>query len=182
MVELTYQMVLSTLQTAGILVGIFYYIMTLRNQNRIRETQWIWQLLNRKTDNETMKGFLNQISSNWKDYDDYLQKYDHSVNLEHGSTRQSSWYFFDILGIMVKQNKIDIEMIYPFYNMHILLLWFKYETVIKVLREGTMDEDYMEGLEFLADEMIKMRQEKGLKIPSEFLHPTSTLLEELSNR
>ena len=32
MVEITYQMVLSTLQTAGILVGISYYILTLRNQ------------------------------------------------------------------------------------------------------------------------------------------------------
>jgi preprotein translocase subunit YajC len=37
MVEITYQMVMSTLQTAGILVGIFYYIMTLRNQRKNQE-------------------------------------------------------------------------------------------------------------------------------------------------
>ncbi|TFH14159.1 hypothetical protein E4H04_10710 [Candidatus Bathyarchaeota archaeon] len=50
MVDVTYQMVLSTLQTAGILVGIAYYIMTLnyarknqdislRNQERTLETR-----------------------------------------------------------------------------------------------------------------------------------------------
>ncbi len=37
MVEITYQMVLSTLQTAGILVGIYYYVMTLRNQRKNQE-------------------------------------------------------------------------------------------------------------------------------------------------
>ena len=34
MVEITYQMVLSTLQTAGLLVGISYYILTQRNQQK----------------------------------------------------------------------------------------------------------------------------------------------------
>jgi hypothetical protein len=39
MVDISYQMVLSTLQTAGILVGIFYYIFTLRNAQHTRELQ-----------------------------------------------------------------------------------------------------------------------------------------------
>ena len=37
MVDVTYQMVLSTLQTAGILVGIVYYISIMRNQQRTRD-------------------------------------------------------------------------------------------------------------------------------------------------
>jgi hypothetical protein len=39
MVEVTNQMVLSTLQTAGILLVIFYYVSTLRNakSNRMKE-------------------------------------------------------------------------------------------------------------------------------------------------
>ena len=178
MVEITPQLVLSGLQTAGLLVGIFYYIMTLRNQNKIRETQWIWQLLNRKTDKEVMSGFLKMITSSWKDHDDFLQKYDSTVNHEHATIRQSSWYFFDIMGIMAKQGKINLEMIYPFYNMHVLLLWFKYETEIKIMREGVMDKDYMEGLEYLADEMFKMRKSRGLNIPTALLHPTSELYDQ----
>ena len=43
MAEITYQMVLSTVQTAGILVGIAYYIMTLnytrRNQEQTLKTR-----------------------------------------------------------------------------------------------------------------------------------------------
>ena len=53
MVEVTYQMVLSTLQTTGILVGIFYYIMTLNNTRKSqrltlesRQAQLFMQMLN----------------------------------------------------------------------------------------------------------------------------------------
>ena len=45
MVEVTYQMVLSTVQTAGILVGIVYYVMNL-NYTRKNQEQ---TLLTRKT-------------------------------------------------------------------------------------------------------------------------------------
>jgi hypothetical protein len=37
MVDLSYQMVLSTLQTAGILVGIAYYLVIMRNSQKTRE-------------------------------------------------------------------------------------------------------------------------------------------------
>jgi len=37
MVDVSYQMVLSTLQTVGLLVGIFYYVITLRNQQKNQE-------------------------------------------------------------------------------------------------------------------------------------------------
>ncbi len=39
MVEITYQMVLSTLQTAGILVGIIYYITIMRTSQRNQQHQ-----------------------------------------------------------------------------------------------------------------------------------------------
>jgi hypothetical protein len=37
MVDLTYQMVLSTIQTVGILVGIIYYLTIMRNTQKTRE-------------------------------------------------------------------------------------------------------------------------------------------------
>jgi len=174
----TLETILDVVPAVSVTIALIYYALNLRQQNKQRETQWIWQLLGRKIDHDTMSGFLTQIESNWEDYDDWLAKYDSSVNFEHNVIRQSSWYFFDILGIMVKQGKIDLDTIYPFYNMHILMLWFKYETVIKVTREGFLGTDYMEGLEFLAGEMIRMRKQRGLEIPTAFLHPTSTLKQE----
>jgi hypothetical protein len=171
--------VLDVIPAVSVAIALIYYALNLRQQNKQRETQWIWQLLGRKIDHDVMSGLIHQMESKWEDYDDFVEKYDSSVNHEHAVTRQSSWYFFDILGIMVRQGKIDLEMIYPFYNIHILFLWFKYETVIKAMREGIMGSDYMDGLEFLAGEMIRMRKQRGLEIPTALLHPTSTLRQEL---
>ena len=39
MVEITYQMVLSTLQTVGILVGIIYYLTIMRNSQKNQQMQ-----------------------------------------------------------------------------------------------------------------------------------------------
>lgn len=68
MVEITYQMVLSTLQTLSLGVGVIYYIMTLQNTRRnqqltleTRQAQLLMQIYqeliseaNLKTWNETM--------------------------------------------------------------------------------------------------------------------------------
>ena len=68
-----------------------------------------------------------------------------------------------MLGGFVKDNRLDVNLVYQFYNMRCLLMWFKYETVIKEYRKGTLDRDYMENFEYLADKMIAMRQSNELK-------------------
>jgi len=74
MVEITYQMVLSTIQTIGILIGIYYYIMTLRNQNRTRQEQWLLQLYHSKADHEAMQRFFKYMEASWDDYEDYCAR------------------------------------------------------------------------------------------------------------
>ena len=179
MVEITYQMVLSTIQTIGILIGIYYYIMTLRNQNRTRQEQWLLQLYHSKADHEAMQRFFKYMEATWDDYEDYLEKYDSSVNTEYASIRHSIWNFYNSLGLIVKEGKVDINMVYSLYNWRIIAEWFKGETIIKRLREGVLGPDHNVYFEYLADEMIRMRQERGFPLPVELLHPTSTLHQEL---
>ena len=56
MAEITYQMVLSTLQTVGLLVGIFYYIMTLQNAQKSRDAQIFLQFSNRMGSERWQRG------------------------------------------------------------------------------------------------------------------------------
>ena len=65
MVDVRYQMVLSTLQTAGILVGIAYYIMTIRNQQKnqdmqleTRQAQLFMQIYNRFNDRDIQQSTI----------------------------------------------------------------------------------------------------------------------------
>lgn len=166
----------------GITTSILYYTLTLRNQNRSRETQWVSQLLENKINEESMESFMDVMSANWIDIDDFLEKYDNTVNSRHAAIRNAKWSFYDMLGGFVKDRRLDVDLVYQFYNMRCLLMWFKYETVIKYYRLGTLDRDYMENFEYLADRMIEIRQRKGLNLPLSLLHPTSTLQGKYINR
>ncbi len=61
MVEVTLTLVLQFVQTAGILVGIIYYITTLRLAQKAREAQVFLQFSNRIADDRFLVGFRNLL-------------------------------------------------------------------------------------------------------------------------
>ena len=70
MVEITYQIVLSTLQTIALIVGIVYYITIMRNQQRAqqktdaaRNSQILIQLYNRMSDVDVVERWLDLLST-----------------------------------------------------------------------------------------------------------------------
>ena len=75
---------------------------------------------------------------------------------------------------------IELDITYRLLGVYTLIHWFKWETVIKKMREGPMGSDFLENFEYLANEMIRLRKKDNKRIPVEFLHPTSTLREELT--
>ena len=86
MAEFTYQMVLSTLQTVGLLVGISYYVLTLRNQQKnqeislrkqkvTHETRQLQYLLEftKETVEESytnLKQYWDSMTAEWTDFND----------------------------------------------------------------------------------------------------------------
>jgi hypothetical protein len=138
------------------------------------------RLHERRTNTDMYREFFQHMQTQWEDYEDYLQKYDSSVNSDNASIRNSFWAFYDGLGLLLRDNLIERETVFRLQGIQCLLNWFKWETVIKGIREGTLGEDWMENFEYLANEMIRMRQERGKKLPVELLHPTSALIEQLT--
>jgi hypothetical protein len=115
MVEITYQMVLSTLQTAGLLVGIFYYIMTLaytrRNQEETLKTrkavlyhQTMGQLL---MNNEALKHILHVQNNPFSSVEEYLElRKDPDYILSTVYLRN----LFEQIGSYCKHGLVDLEM------------------------------------------------------------------------
>jgi len=115
----------------------------------------------------------------WKNFEDYIKKYSAiSGHSEIAGAFDSQLSYYDGIGTMVKENMLDLETVYNIAGRRILMLWFKFETIVKGFRDpkwGT--PDYGENFEFLAEEMIRIRKEKGLPISFSYLiHPTSDLL------
>jgi hypothetical protein len=74
MVEITYQMVLNTLQTVGLLVGIYYYIMTLRNQRKDRMIEMAFQRMQeRGLEYQKMSREIEPMMQGWNTVEEYYE-------------------------------------------------------------------------------------------------------------
>jgi hypothetical protein len=177
MIEITYQMVLSTLQTLGLLVGIYYYVSTLRNQQRsqkhVEETRK-YQLLhdiNQFTSREdTGEDFMALMKLEWTDYDDFMEKYGWENNPSMTYRRQRMFRRWNFNGLLIRDGLIDVSSFVQILADNAPVLWNKFGGIVKEMRVRIDNPDLYIGFEILAKEVDKYRISRGLK---SYLEPTS---------
>jgi hypothetical protein len=165
----------------SISISIIYYANVLRNQNETRKTQLFMQLHQSKYEQKGLESMYTLMNLKWDDFEDYLEKYGGITGHIETASAFTSWVeYYDGIGLLAKEKKIDLETVYNITHSRILFIWFKFETVIKGLREGPWGvPDYLDNFENLANMMIKMRIKKGLPIPyTSYIHPKSELYKE----
>ncbi len=181
MVDLTtLQFVRDTVAIVGVIAAFIYYVLTVRNQTKSRQTQMFMELHEAKYDRDGLEAFFNLYNRKWKDFDDHQQKYGPMTHPDQAAIMESQISYMDGLGILVQEGMVDIDLVYKIAGRRIIQLWHQLETVIKGLREMAPGPgpDYSEYFEYLANEMIKIRRGKGLPLFEDRLHPTSTLHQE----
>ena len=184
MVDISYQMVLSTLQTVGLLVGICYYVMTLRNQQRnqeisIRNQELTLKAQEHATETRQAQLFMDHYKLdtsqefgkivmeliwlwNWDDYDDLVKKYGPvSGSVDNYSKMISVCLHFDGLGVQVKNGLLNIDNVYDLYSNRLIPFWEKFAPVIiEARRRGNAPQIY-EHFEWLYYELKKIREGRG---------------------
>ena len=178
MAEITYQMVLSTLQTAGILVGIFYYIMTLRNTSKnqkltleTRRLQILMDLDREMKSYENYSRMIELLNMQWEDYDDFEKKYGSDNNPSNFAIRQSMFYSLNSIGILMKDGFIDADTAYDqLGEVSTIWMWKKFESVINETRRRYNVPNNFEYFEFLYNELIKVKElrETSAPVPETF--------------
>ena len=116
MVEITYQMVLSTLQTAGLLVGIFYYIMVLRNQQKsqkhaedTRQAQLFMDIYKELlTGSEVMYLILDM---EYDDFEDFERKYGRDNNPEANDMITKHMLLVEGVGVLVREGYVSVRLV-----------------------------------------------------------------------
>ena len=170
MVEITYQMALSTIQTVGILVGIAYYMMnlnytrknqeiTLRNQEqtlRTRHATIYHQIVSPILSPAGIKNVLlleaNPVSSyeEWRE----LPRSNRELN------EAWLWMFnlYEMAGIYLREGVADIE----FFSLHQphwnLRFWRQAKPIIYKQRER-LGPSYFRNMEYLFDSLEKYLEE-----------------------
>ena len=141
MVEITYQMVLSTLQTIALIVGIAYYLTIMRNSQRTRELSLKAQEEAEKARQrelifqrfqgyslEYTKAFADVTSyTDWEDADDWHEKYGILANPEAWSEYAYITSTYNLVGILLKEEVADPELIFQLYPPQaVIRIWERF--------------------------------------------------------
>jgi hypothetical protein len=150
--------------SSGVFVAAIYYILQIRHQTRIRRTDLIvklnpWFNISPK-ELEECENIIMALK--YKDYDDFVQKYGSlfSGKPETNALRTMlSWA--DGIGILLKRNLVDIDIIIDSYGGNVQWSWEKLKPIVEGFRKEAHDPQYCEWFEYLYNEMEKREQRGG---------------------
>ncbi len=167
MVEITYQMVLSTIQTVGLLVGIFYYIMTLnytrKNQQLTlenRRAQLFMQLHDKIWSREIQEALdiiwpLKHLSD-----EEFLVKYRDDWKFRRAFIHWA--YLMERVGVLLKEGLIDVEMmaISGSSASTVINEWEDYRNIVYTMRQtGQIGKRSYDMWEYTYDTLMKYFEE-----------------------
>jgi hypothetical protein len=166
MVEITYQMVLSTLQTLSLTVGVVYYIMTLRNtrknqqiQLETRQAQLFSTIYSLTYNIDIMKKWVDFSLWEYEDYDDFMNKYGPITNPEAFTYFMLKSMQMEGIGVMVKRGLLNIGLIADAVSGVIVDDWEKVEPIVREYRVRESFPHFQEYHEYLYNEVKKYKGE-----------------------
>jgi len=151
------------LASASVIVGVIYYALQLRHQNRMRQTDLVMRLY-LLWDSKEFRDMLMEVHNlQFKDYEDFVKKYGPWLSkgpAQTAITVVASYYLR--VGFLLYKKIIDIDFIYNLIGfLPIKLYWEKTKPVTIGLREQYNDPRIFGWVEYLYDEMKKREQQQA---------------------
>ena len=162
------RLILDVLPALSITIGVIYYIMVLRNQEKARQIQLFQQLVQRNSKDQQIEG-MKLMQLKWNDYDDFEIKYGSDNNPEIFALRYEWWTRFNQTGLLVRDGLIDIDRLMKLHGGTTAPYWHwnKFSEVIKKQRELYNLPELFSEFEYLALEYANYMEKKGypMEIP-----------------
>jgi len=137
---------------AGVLVGVAYYILDMRNQTRMRKTELLTRLYSTMVNKDWLEAWdkIDRLES-----DDLIkmrtEKRMVEINLVYA--------FFDEVGVLLKKGLVDIDLVENLIHGHAITTWEKLKPMFEVGRKLRNDPKIAAGFEYLYNEMKKREQQ-----------------------
>jgi hypothetical protein len=148
----------------GVCVAAFYYALNLRETTRNRRATLTNSMMQPFASPEAMRNWLDVMNTQWKNFDDFLEKYDSKANPENAARRLSLWTSLDILGYQFMSGLIDNETVYSTMRGVVVNSWLKFGPIIKEYKERLeFPKDAFMNFEYMANELSRMY---GVRDPS----------------
>jgi hypothetical protein len=143
---------------AGVLVGVVYYILDMRHQNRVRQTDLIMRLYSTWTSKEFSDATLRVWNLEFKDYDDFVKRYGPWFSeTEVYSAFRMVCNFLGSIGILYREKLVDIKMLARVFGLQVTVTWEKVRLLVEGGRKQWSPQMH-DDFEYLYDEMKKREQ------------------------
>ncbi len=139
----------------SIAASILYYASVLRNANKAKQRELIFQRYQGYSKDYVKTYFEVSKMTDWTDAEDWVRKYGKDVNLEADSNWTYIMSIYNLVGILLQEEEADPELIFQLYPPHVIIrLWENFEPVIQGLR-GKTHPEHLKPFEFLYNEAKK---------------------------
>ena len=142
---------------AGVMVGVVYYILDMRNQARTRQTDLVMRLYSTYGSKDFQEAWATVRELEFKDYDDFIKKYGWSAAMSEVGL------FFEGVGVLLHKKLVDISMIDDLFTGPVKMTWEKMKPMIEGHRKQREYPQFYEWLEYLYNEMKKREQQLASK-------------------
>jgi len=151
MVELNLSVVLQILQTTGILVGIFYYVMTLRNAQKNRMIEMVFRRASeRNVEWNQMAREVHEMGYGWNTVEEFFDKYHYLKTPELTAKRVTVLNMLNAWGFLLKEGVIEVDFICRLHTPSFIInMWERNELLIKDNRERAVDPEIRKDFEYL---------------------------------
>jgi hypothetical protein len=146
----------------GVVAGFSYYVLTVRNANRARKQALVREFAEKLGGYEGQMIYMELLQMEWEDFDDYIRKYDSTVNADNYAKRGVIWGIYNRMGFEVYRGSIDIGTVYDLMGYQGLwFFWHKFKPIIYWDRERYGSPDNFQWFEYLYNEMKNERIRRG---------------------
>jgi hypothetical protein len=143
---------------AGVLVGVAYYILDMRHQSKVRQTDLIMRLYSTWQSKELTDATLKVWNLEFKDYSDFVKKYGPWYSeTEVYSAFRMVINFFNEIGILLRRRLVNVEMVSAMLTMGTTITWEKIRPLVEGGRRQAGPR-FLEDFEYLYNEMNKREQ------------------------
>ena len=98
----------------------------------------------------------------WTDYDDFQSKYGED-SMDERMPYTAMAMFYEEMGVLVEQGLIDINLVIQLIGGSFRQFWIKFKPIIYETRERRNYPQYFDKMEYLYNEMYKIRGEEWTK-------------------
>ena len=150
---------------AGVMAGVVYYIMDMRNQAKLRQTDLLIRIMPwlNMSSSELQAALMIIWNLEFTDYEDFVKRY--GKPFSEGPEQRAFVAvvnYLDGLGILARKGLMDADLIYECWTGDIAHIWEKILPVVEGIRKETKYPVLLNA-EYLYNEMKKIQQQQASK-------------------